>query len=424
MINATCALVLSLVAGALYLFETAPGQALQPSTRSTPNEQSPHDADAIYMREGPWGRVRVRPFMIAPPIDMPMPTPAAARWVFEDVTRHEFADFCAQLALSDHQFTALLHAVVPAPSVDGFVIKPDASFVQSLSPTARAQIYNRLSDGEHNIDHINAYRCWSPSVERWLRGTRLSDQTRALIKSLTYHNGRMLFFADLALVLEQIDDPDERDRLRWALARERTVRLQLHIAPDEPIESLVAYWGAGGRDQSVRPLLASMAQRPNGGVIDVVHLLPTFARQRLYTYPLQEDDLPPGDSRDCHWSALNFFNARPDDRLANITQVSSELRRKYTPVQTPRFGDVVVFESAGEIFHSATYIAANIVMTKNGTRLCRPWMLLPLQAMKDFYPKGKPISVRFLRLRDEHRVSHMGSRLEQTTVSGNRSRQT
>jgi hypothetical protein len=64
-------------------------------------------------------------------------------------------------------------------------------------------------------------------------------------------------------------------------------------------------------------------------------------------------------------------------------------------------GDLVVFAAGGEIFHTAVYLADDVVFTKNGPRASRPWMLLPLEAMKAFYPRTRPIRVAFLSRRSD-----------------------
>jgi len=358
---------------------------------------SSFDDQTPVLLEGPWGRLSARTIMIAPSLAAESDRNRPIRWVFDGMTRQAFADFCAGLDLTDRQFKALVSAMRISSGDRSIVVEPEAGFVRSLPVETRARIYHRLSESARNIDHINAYRCWSPTPEEWLRGAGLREHTRELVEPLMYRNGDFLFFADLPSVLPRIDESAERERLRWALARERTIMLRLHVEAGESIDGLVAYWGAGGREADVRPLLRAAANGRDGGAIDVRRLLPPFAADRLYTYPADEEDLPAGDSRDCHWSALNFFNAEPDDRLANIAHVEETLERAYHEVRSPRLGDLVIFESNDEIFHSATYIAADIVMTKNGTRRSRPWMLLPLDAMMHFYPRGAPINVRYLR---------------------------
>jgi hypothetical protein len=97
---------------------------------------------------------------------------------------------------------------------------------------------------------------------------------------------------------------------------------------------LVRYWGRGGRERQVRPLLESLAQFRRGQSIDIVHLLPAFARRLLYTYPRPAHD---GHDvlRDCHWSSLNFFADQPDDQLLNINVVCQTIARHWPCFTTP-----------------------------------------------------------------------------------------
>ena len=104
-----------------------------------------------------------------------------------------------------------------------------------------------------------------------------------------------------------------------------------------------------------------------------MHLLPPFARRRLYTYhPVTEEK-----SRyhlDCHWTALNFFSEQPDDRFGDVKEVSRALNGDYHRVSgNLRLGDVVVFMDQKKPVHSAVYVADDVLFTKNGRGSSMPW---------------------------------------------------
>ena len=55
-----------------------------------------------------------------------------------------------------------------------------------------------------------------------------------------------------------------------------------------------------------------------------------------------------------------------------------------------QFGDIILFgKSEHEILHAAVFIADDIVFTKNGSLESRPWMLMHLDQMKEYYPIPK-----------------------------------
>jgi hypothetical protein len=155
---------------------------------------------------------------------------------------------------------------------------------------------------------------------------------------------------------------------------------------------------------NVRPLLESLAEA-GGGEIDIVHLLPPFARRRLYCYP----DLNQSDSRvNCHWTAMNFWSSQPDDRYLIADNIVDDLRKNYIPVTgQPRYGDLLMFmgernptrPSAQLALHFAIYIADNIVFTKNGSAGNVPWILEELDRLTECYLAICPsLQVKTMRL--------------------------
>ena len=90
--------------------------------------------------------------------------------------------------------------------------------------------------------------------------------------------------------------------------------VQLKITPETDIASLVSYWAAREElAKDIKPLLESVARVPSGFNIDIAHLLPRFARKRIYIYPNADGDQ--GEMvYDCHWNSMNFWNDPPDIR--------------------------------------------------------------------------------------------------------------
>ena len=357
---------------------------------------------------GPWGHVRYRQITIAPPLaNVPLvPTFRGTTWTFPETSHHEFADLLATLGLASKMFTELLDQTHAAPDIEGFVVQPGPELAGALSQESRKLLYNRLAQSPANRQAINAFRYWGTSVAEWLQDAQISTSTLSAVQTLTYRQDGLLFFADLPLVQGQIVDESERRRLVQALARENTLLLTLQVHEGQDVEPLVTYWGRGGRAKDVRPLLKSLAGTPGGGTIGIIHLLPPFAKSHLYTYPNNAKTLPSGDSRDCHWTALNFFSQEPDDRYANAEVVAHTLAETYEPVRQPQLGDLVVFLSDGRIFHTAVYIADDVLFTKNGPRPSRPWMLLPLNVMRSFYPQTDTVTVKYLRSREHMDAAH------------------
>jgi hypothetical protein len=56
--------------------------------------------------------------------------------------------------------------------------------------------------------------------------------------------------------------------------------------------------------------------------------------------------------------------------------------------------------AGNRLFHSAVYIADDILFTKNGPNPSNPWMFARLQEVTDYYPQGEPVSVAYYRRKD------------------------
>lgn len=359
------------------------------------------DTPAPRNSTGPWGEIEYTRIMIAPPDEflremLPV-TRKETAWYFTGMTLEAFGAFVEGLDISEERKAWMTGALRAQPLIGGYRMLPDAPFVRALSPTVRARLYGLLGESELNPAQERAYRfCGDP--DEWFADARLPADVVDLMRTLVYENGRVRFFGDADLVLPLLENPQDRLELVKTLARESTLLMRLRIDADTDIDRLADYWGKGGRNKDVRPLLESLSRLPGEQHIDVVHLLPPFARRRLYTYPHAIAD-EKARMRDCHWTALNFFNEIADERLTDPAFQLERLTNDYYPIEgDPEFGDLVFFTTgSNQLFHTAVHIADDVVFTKNGAMISRPWMLVRLDDMKHYYPKRDPVEVTYFR---------------------------
>ena len=127
--------------------------------------------------------------------------------------------------------------------------------------------------------------------------------------------------------------------------------------------------------------------------INVVYLLPDFARDHLYRHPFTSAD-DKSVKQDCFWSAFNFFNDTPDNRFNDMGYVREVLDRDYYEVQEPsQLGDLVFVTAGGKtVIHVAAYVADDLVFTKNGEDFRQPWILMHMADMMDTYAVKYPDS--------------------------------
>jgi len=152
-----------------------------------------------------------------------------------------------------------------------------------------------------------------------------------LLESVLYPRGNALAFADLNEVLAGIATDSEKRRLAKMLSRQPTLLVKLHIKGGEDVEPLVKSWGREGRAMDVQPLLDSLARLPNGGALDVAHLLTSLRGWDYYPYPFPSED-PVVNRRDCAWTAMNFFNEEPEDRFYDFEVARRTIAKEYYPI--------------------------------------------------------------------------------------------
>ena len=118
--------------------------------------------------------------------------------------------------------------------------------------------------------------------------------------------------------------------------------------------------------------------------------MPPFVQKHLYTYPkLSAADLDRPSVVNCLWTSLNFFRQEPDNRFLDGATALQTLKEDYFVVEADfELGDIVAFlDENGDIFHSAVYIADNLLFSKNGTSAMAPWTLMSLEDIKSYYQR-------------------------------------
>jgi hypothetical protein len=104
---------------------------------------------------------------------------------------------------------------------------------------------------------------------------------------------------------------------------------------------------------------------------------------------------------DCHWTSLNFFNYRPEERLFDTDGAGMYVREQCEPGTGPyRFGDILFFTTAaGQAIHSCVYLADDFVFTKNGANVISPWLIMKLSDVIDRYSVREEPTIQIYRPR-------------------------
>ena len=356
-----------------------------------PRTDAVNVANTGTARFGKWGKLKLFPTVISPPAELVFTDWGFMRrptWFFPGAKTDRVAQVLQSAGISGSDAANLLAGAQYEPRIAGMVLSPDPVWVRSLTPETRARIYHILAKSMLNVDQTQAFRYPSTNPEAWLGSSMISQHTRQLVEPLIYRDGGYMLFADIELVRAEIGSDEEIRRLGKDLLRQPTVIARLSVDSAAELDRIVEYWGRGGRRSEVRPLLESAVGGGADKCVDVIHLLPQFARNHLYCYPeLSAAEVDKPTVINCLWTSLNFFLPNPDDRFLNAEFALKTLKESYYVVEADfELGDIVAFlDEEGNIFHAAVYIADDLVFCKNGISAMAPWTLMSINDAKGYY---------------------------------------
>lgn len=384
-------------AGSGFMLRPKPSHALsQHAQRALQNNRN------FDGRRGPWGMIEYSRIAISMPIEYApgAPDPEPARWWFRSGTREQALSLFADAGLTREQIGSIA-AAGWHESPEGVVVSPPDKLLVEMSPETRGRIYAVLAGDERNGPQATPEVFAPEYLDERFESSGLSDATIGLIRRLLYPRKSWLLFSDANVVLRTLQTSLERQRFNQAVHRRMTLMAQLIIDNQSDVDAMVDYWNFKGRPKGLRSLFESIGRIPGGGELDILHLLTPFARQQLYAFPDPSDN-PEVQRRDCGWTALNFFNEEPDDRLSHPEFAAQVLARDYERISDPKFGDVVALvDENEESVHLATYLADGLTFTKNGHNHTQPWMLMNVEELVEQYSinRSKNVDVWYMRRR-------------------------
>lgn len=358
-------------------------------------------------KSGPWGEIEYFTTYLQAPehlLKTMVPQNSAPAWKFLENSPADVERFLSSLDVPASVRGALLDQSKWLIEEKTITISPSRQLIEELPPTTRATLYNTLARWSDNHDQFEPKRVIGGSVRTWLAGANLREEILSLIERLTFTRGSVVLFSDETTVLNAAESDAERLQIQKAISRTPTLVMKLRLHEGMDVEKLVEYWGGNRRRlKDIVPFLESMAATPGVDRVDVLHLLPPLVRRLLYTFP-NPAQARSGYYPDCHWSALNFFNFEPFDRLADSQQAAQYTIENFDRVDdVHRYGDILFFTDAktGNAYHSCVYVADDIVFTKNGRSPTAPWVLMKLDEVKELYAIASQSQIVAYRLKPE-----------------------
>ncbi len=360
------------------------------------------DDAVIHCQPGPWGRIEYHYIYLAVPDsildDFPMPAPIS-RWSFHGHNADWVRAFLVSVGMDAATINRLSNDPRSAPEEDNVIsLFPDEADVLKLTAPNRLTLYKELAKYTQNPFYHDPICVPDGDVDSWLRGAEMPKNVVDLIRQLIYRDGDGYFFSDLRLILKYAQSDTEARRWVKALTRVRGVVADLHIDASDDLPALRRYWSADFHRADSLPMLDAAAQTPHGTTLDLTHLLPLIPRQLVYSYVSPNIERT-GQTPNCHWTSLNFFNYTRQNILLDLKLATSTVLDNYEQVSPPyAFGDVLFFLTAqGDAFHSCVFVADNLVFTKNGENEIMPWLLTRLDDVKQLYGREPGYRIQAFR---------------------------
>jgi len=358
------------------------------------------------IHSGAWGDLIMRDIELERPAEYlteEVAIPHAELWNFNGLNPDAVKALLAKHGLSPAQLEL---AFAPGTFlVKGNVteLRPSDAFLLSFGPEVRAKLYPALAGMGIYLYMDYPYIFPADTVESIYRDPRLEPEDVAVLKQFIYPNGQARQLVDYDALLIRIPTAQRRVAVAKALSRQSALLGGLMVKPDTDIDKIAAYWGniPGVRFTDTRPLLEALKQLPDGGNLGLYYLLPKFARDRLYTFPLPPQ---PGEPiMDCHWTTFNFCNETPDNGFNDPAYAVAYIKKNYYQIAAPSiYGDILLLmNDKQEIKHSATYLADDIVFTKNGNNYRQPWMLMRIPDLLATYPSTPSMHAVYMRRKED-----------------------
>ncbi|MCB1227505.1 MAG: hypothetical protein KDK99_16930 [Verrucomicrobiales bacterium] len=359
-------------------------------------------AKTLYKVSGPWGDLEYYMIYVTAPDEYlkywPMPT-EVTEWYFGRAKAEDAQLFIRELNISDERIDGEQPSARFFENAGDLILYPNRALVLSLTDEQRQRVAERLVRDPRNRFYTDPVVVESGDPETWFRDAGLNEETVSTLAKLCYRRGSTVLFSDVPYALSRQKTLEERRNLVRAITRTRSLVLRLAVGGGSKMEDIVNYWTAGHKRKDLLPILRSVVEVPEVERIDVVHLLPPTPRMLLYTFPSLASAVT-GELKDCHWTSTNFFREVPEGVISEWAVRGERMFAEMEPATgEPRFGDTIVLyeRETDRILHSMTYIAADVVFTKNGNSLFRPWVLMRYADVVARFAYGQETVARIFR---------------------------
>lgn len=358
---------------------------------------------------GEWGHLEYSRIILEPPdqyIDLSEDLKAQQNetvWKIAGNSIEDVSRVLLECGIPGDTITGLLEptAIRRNEETGWFEIRPSDEIVLGLSADQRERLYPLLMPQTTKSPFFQPFALTPGGIrEVSMIPTRLPDDTVNLIEELTYRMGRVKRFSDVNFLFARAENFEEKRRILKVLGRETSLSVRIVLSDESNLKGLEYYWSSGGRNREILPILRSVVRAPGVERLDIAHLLPPTPRKLIHTYPSPSGYGIAGDMPDCFWTAFSFFADDPPERHLDFT--NHVFLERYEPTSPPfKLGDLILIqnEEEGTWIHACNYIAEELVFTKNGKSMGRPWIISHLSSVVESYLKDENVKATFYRLK-------------------------
>ena len=347
---------------------------------------------------GPWGELEYHyTFLQAPDslVDLINVPSWQTVWRFPELDKNAVVALIKGCQLRADIEAQLLNDCQWLENDDETRLFPTVKVVALLSTEERRKIYRELRRWRENPSHWAPVIIESGSVREWFADSGLSDQMIEAVEGLVYPLGSALAFSDVPMLIAR-SGADQDDRLIVkSMTRTRTLMLRLKVSPATDLETVRDYWSVGHTHTDALSLIDTISRSGEGESLDITHLLPPTPRKHIYSFPSVTMGMS-GSFPDSLWTAANFFTFQPDDPALSAAKFMRKLEADYREVERPyRYGDILLLRRSDlrGAMQAGVYIADDIVYTRTGRQMSRPWLLKQLNVLQARFSGGNETAV-------------------------------
>ena len=364
----------------------------------------PVSNEVLRCRPGPWGSLEYYYVNLEAPDEFireaTIPSEITV-WRFVGMDVDQVNQFLIGTSLPEQIWNELHDKSAWYTSAEETRIFPNDYVIANLPPESRRQIYSVVRPWLEGQVFFQPITVEIDSLEECFSGYDLPTEVVSLVKGTAYRLGNRMVFSDIPFVLSHLDSEEQSRRFLKALTRTRSIVLLIKADRTMDLPALASYWAAGTRYKDSLPLLESVSRTEGTDNIDITHLLPPLPRKHIYTFP-NPGAGSTGRYPEGFWTAFNFFEFWPKETFSDDPQwIDTQLRERYSPIeQAIRFGDLIVLRDpkSGLPIHACVFIADDIVYTKNGPSVFRPWTMMKLKSVLNRWSADGTPEVEYWRV--------------------------